>query len=167
MIHSFNPIMGKAPKVLVLGSMPSVVSLQEDQYYGHPRNQFWPMIAHILDADFPKLHTGVPYEEKKQMLVNAHIAVWDVLKSCDRDGSLDSDIRNEHPNDLEKFLKENPTIRLIVLNGGKAESSFKKSFKTLYSSERYTILKMPSTSPAYTLKFEDKLKQWMKMKAYL
>jgi len=167
MIHSFEPIVGPNPKILILGSMPSVKSLEAVEYYGHPRNQFWPLMGQILGADIPREHLKWPYKKKLTWIQSNGVSIWDVLKSCEREGSLDSDIRNEVPNDIVLFLNEHPSIKLIVFNGGKAESAFKKFFKDIYASGLYEIVKMPSTSPAYTLGFEKKLDQWLQIKKYL
>ena len=167
MIHSFSAIVGKSPKVLILGSMPSVKSLEEDQYYGHPRNQFWPIIFRLLKSELSHNPSPETYNKKLELVRAHHIAIWDVLESCERQGSLDSDIKNEKPNQLQEFLTDYASIDAIVFNGGKAESSFKKHFKQLYQSGRYEFVKMPSTSPAYTLSFEKKYKKWSGLLKYM
>lgn len=153
MIHSFAPIVDANCRVLILGSMPSVVSLERQQYYGHKQNFFWPMMFQIF---------GEPYSDdyavKKQLLLRQHIALWDVLASCEREGSLDSNISDEVPNDIPKLLQQNPSIDYLLLNGGKAFQCFKRNFPELLKQLQYW--QMPSTSPAHTMKREEKLKNW-------
>jgi len=155
-IHSFPPIAAEGCKVLILGSMPSVTSLERHQYYGHKQNDFWPMMF----AFFEQPYTDV-YSVKQELLIKHGIALWDVLSSCEREGSLDSNIMNEIPNDINGLLVQYPTIEYIIFNGGKAYQSFKKYFPELLVQKQW--IKMPSTSPAYTLKREEKRKKWRKI----
>lgn len=167
MIQSFDPIIAKNPKVLVLGSMPSVKSLEAHQYYGHPRNHFWPMMYRLLGVSEDDIPSDNEYAFRIELAEKSGIAIWDVIQACERKGSLDSDIKAETPNDLESFLSDHESIQVIVFNGGKAESSFKKFFKHIYSSGSYEFIKMPSTSPAYTLKFDLKLRAWSRLGEYI
>lgn len=155
-IHSFPPIAAEGCKVLILGSMPSVTSLERHQYYGHKQNDFWPMMF----AFFEQPYTDA-YSAKQELLIKHGIALWDVLSSCEREGSLDSNIMNEIPNDINGLLVQYPTIEYIIFNGGKAYQSFKKYFPELLVQKQW--IKMPSTSPAYTLKREEKRKKWRKI----
>ena len=113
--HEFEPVFDKNSKILVLGTIPSVKSRENNFYYGHPQNRFWKLIAALCDDDI------VPQtiEEKKQMLLRNHIAVWDVISECDIIGSSDSSIKNVVPVDLSVIL-ENADIYRIYANGGKA-----------------------------------------------
>ena len=113
-IHSFPPIAAEGCKVLILGSMPSVTSLERHQYYGHKQNDFWPMMF----AFFEQPYTDA-YSVKQELLIKHGIALWDVLSSCEREGSLDSNIMNEIPNDINGLLVQYPTIEYIIFNGGK------------------------------------------------
>lgn len=158
MIYSFSPVIDDACRVLILGSMPSVVSLERQQYYGHRQNYFWPMMFTIFAESYSD-----DFAEKKQLLLRHHIALWDVLASCEREGSLDSNITNEMPNDIPALLKEHPTIQYLLFNGGKAFQSFKKYFPDLL--EQMAWKQMPSTSPAHTMKREEKLRQWQIVRA--
>ncbi len=153
MIHSFPPVIDDACRVLILGSMPSVVSLERQQYYGHKQNYFWPMMFTILEEPYSD-----DFAEKKRMLLRHHIALWDVLASCEREGSLDSNITDEEPNDIRTLLQDYPSIQYLMFNGGKAFQSFKKHFPDLL--EQLAWKQMPSTSPAHTMKREEKLRQW-------
>jgi len=155
-ISSFPPIVGKACKVLILGSMPSVTSLEKHQYYGHKQNDFWPMMFDYFGEPYCD-----DYKIKKELLMTHGIALWDVLSSCEREGSLDSNITDELPNDIPWLIEQNPSISHILLNGGKAYQSFKKFFPDLLNEKR--CIKMPSTSPAYTIKKEEKRKEWRKI----
>lgn len=153
-INSFEPMIDKSTRVLILGSMPSVKSLQTHQYYGNPRNHFWPMLARLLGQELPE-----GYADRLQMLKNHHIGLWDVYGSCERMGSLDSDIQKEVPNDLEALLLEYPSIRVIALNGGKAAKGYQKHFAQL----AVKTISLPSSSPIPTRlckTFEDKLWIW-------
>jgi len=163
MIHSFAPIVGESPKVLILGTMPSVKSLEQHQYYGHPRNQFWPIMFELFKSDLRHDYNQDVYMRKVGLAISKGVAIWDVLASCERIGSLDSDIKNEQPNDIVEFLDQHKSIVAIIFNGAKAETSFKKYFKELYKARVYKFIKMPSTSPAYTLSLDEKMKSWKLM----
>ena len=153
---SFKPSIDNNSKVLILGSMPGAKSLEEQQYYAHPQNRFWKVMGHICNE--PNLQE-FDYHIKLQILLNNSIALWDTIGSCKREGSLDSDIQNETPNDIRKLLKKYPNIQTICLNGNKSYSAFKKSFPDLL--EKYNCHKMPSTSPANARYSLDKLiEEW-------
>ena len=154
--ESFAPSVDKNSKILVLGSMPGVKSLEEQQYYAHPQNRFWKVMASICNE--PRLHE-FDYDLKLKTLLNNNIALWDTIKTCKRDGSLDSDIQNEKLNDIRQLLKLYPNIKTICLNGNKSYSAFKKYFPDLI--EKYSCHKMPSTSPANARYSLDKLiEEW-------
>lgn len=140
---SFKPSIDNNSKILILGSMPGIKSLEEQQYYAHPQNRFWKVMGNICNE--PKL-SELDYDTKLKILLNSNITLWGTIKSCKREGSLDSDIQNEKPNDIKGLLKKYPNIKTICLNGNKSYSAFKKYFPDLL--EKYTCLKMPSTSPA-------------------
>ncbi len=156
---SFKPSIDEHSTVLILGSMPGVKSLEEQQYYAHPQNRFWKVMASICNE--PKLYEFA-YDLKLKTLLNSNIALWDTIKSCKREGSLDSDIQNETPNDIKGLLKNYPNIKTICLNGNKSYSAFKKYFPDLL--EKYNCHKMPSTSPAnarYSL--DILIKEWSRV----
>ena len=153
---SFKPSIDNNSKILILGSMPGVKSLTEQQYYAHPKNRFWKIMGIICNIS--KLQE-CNYETKLKILLNNNIALWDTIKTCKREGSLDSDIQNEKPNDIRKLLKKYPNIKTICLNGNKSYSAFKKYFPDL--SEKYFCRKMPSTRPANSRYSLDKLvEEW-------
>lgn len=153
---SFKPSIDNNSTILILGSMPGVKSQKEHQYYAHPQNRFWKVMGHICQNQ--KLHE-LSYKEKLETLLYNKLALWDTIKSCKRDGSLDSNILNVIPNDIRGLLKDYPNIKTICLNGHKSYSTFKKYFPDLL--ETYDCYKMPSTSPANAKFSLDKLfEEW-------
>lgn len=154
-IAGFAPVAAPDARVLILGTMPSVESLRQSFYYAHPRNAFWPMLARILSEPDP-----VSVEEKKALLLHHRIALWDVAQSCVRPGSLDSAIRDALPNDVPGLLKRCPEIKVILFNGATAQNLYRKLIGDVPAGLR--SVRMPSTSPAYTLKFEAKRAAWQK-----
>lgn len=151
--YSFEPIASTNASILILGTMPGIKSLELGQYYGHKQNNFWKLLFTIL-----KESPTDDYEAKKEVLIKNNIAVWDVLKYCDRVGSLDSAIKNEITNDFDTFLKGHPQIKSILFNGQKAAAFFKKYIKV---SDDYKLITLPSTSPANASKsFDLKHKEW-------
>src|SRR5688572_28135315 len=123
-VTSFPPIADKSAQLLILGSMPGVLSLKASQYYAHPRNAFWPIMANLYNFS-----PDSSYQDRVKSLKESHIAVWDVLHSCIRAGSLDSAIVNGSriTNDFQSFFKYYPNIQLVAFNGIEAEKSFKSS----------------------------------------
>lgn len=139
--------------------MPGVVSLDAQEYYAHPRNAFWKIIAFLKGIECPNV-----YEEKKRLIRDMNIALWDVCHTCVRPGSLDSNIRHEAPNKIAELLEENPTIQTIIFNGQPAEKLFHKHLKSL---RHFHCITMPSTSPTNTMSIEKKLESWKKLMALL
>lgn len=159
-IYSFPFIADAHSRILILGTMPGVQSLQKQQYYGHPQNNFWKILFRIFDEPF-----ATDYQARKDFLLRRHIALWDVLQACVRPGSLDSAIADECPNDFESFLKTHPHITHLYFNGQKAAHFFKKHV-TL--NKQYVLTTLPSTSPANAGKpFALKLKEWSAIKNVL
>lgn len=145
-VSSFPPAAAKNAEILILGSMPGAASLAANQYYAHPRNQFWPLMAALLGRDA----APVDYAGRLEMLCAHRIALWDVIGTCVRPGSLDSAITDEIANDLPGFLAAHPHIRIIGFNGQKAQASFNKhSLPALPDAGRYEFHGLPSTSPAH------------------
>ena len=138
-IHPFPPLYDNDSKILILGSFPSVKSREEMFFYGHPQNRFWKVIANIFNEPVP-----MTIEEKKALLHRNHIALWDVIKSCDIKGSSDSSITNVIANDLSEIL-EGADIQTIIVNGKTAEKNFNKYTRDAIGRE---AICMPSTSPA-------------------
>lgn len=156
--ESFLPQINKKSKILILGSIPGIKSLEEQKYYAHPQNRFWKIMGLLCKSpDLYKLN----YNDKIKILLKNNFALWDVIKFCKREGSLDSNIQAEIPNDIKKLLEDYPNVEKICLNGNKAYSAFKKYFPDLI--KKYSCYKMPSTSPAnakYSL--NDLYKEWSK-----
>lgn len=157
-IHSFDPIAAPDAEILILGSMPGRASLAAGQYYAHAQNAFWRIMAELLGFD-----AAAPYAERTQALTAARIALWDVLHSCEREGSLDTNIDRETlvANDFAAFLREHPQITRIVFNGGTAEACFKRHVSRLIASGQIRCARLPSTSPAHAaMPFARKLDAW-------
>ncbi len=166
-MNGFPPIGSARPRILILGSFPSAMSLEKGQYYGNARNHFWEVLGIALDEPFPE-----EYHARLAPLERHGIAVWDVLASCERAGSLDKDIRNERPNLLIDYVLDHPRIERIALNGGRASSSFIQHFargqmkaNPAIGSEigwrppelkgrGVLIARLPSTSPVPTRKYK-------------
>lgn len=150
-INSFGAISDENSKVLILGSVPSVKSLEAGQFYAHPQNQFWKIMFKMFDEEYT-----LDYEVKKTVIIQNNIALWDVLYECERKGSMDADIKNAVPNNVEGFLECHNGIKHIFCNGQTAYKYFKKFIKT-----DLPCTCLPSTSPANArLKFEDKYEIW-------
>ena len=152
-ISSFPPIIKKDSKILILGSIPGIRSLEMQQYYAHPQNKFWKIICEIFNEEFT-----TNYQQRIEILEKHHIALWDVIDTCERKGSLDSEIRNEEANKIEELLQNFPNIKAIFCNGQKSHKNLQKILGKKF---RMPIIVLPSTSPAYAgLNYFDKLKLW-------
>ena len=150
---SFLPIIDKETKILILGSLPGKKSLELREYYGHPRNRLWKILAHINNNQIPQ-----SYERKKEFLFKYNIGLWDVAHSAYRKDSLDSNIKKERPNDIESLLESHESIRVIGFNGKKAEKMFYKYFK---ERKHLIYVPLPSTSPAnMAINFEEICSKW-------
>lgn len=158
-IFSFPPIIDDYSEIIILGSIPGVKSLEKQQYYGHPQNKFWKIIFELLNEEFTE-----DYDQRIQILKHHHIALWDVIDSCERKGSLDSEIKNEEANRIEELLEDHSNIKAIFCNGGK---SYKNAQKILGKNYKIPVFLLPSTSPLHTVSFEKKLEEWKKVKQYL
>lgn len=137
--HPFPPLYDKESQILILGSFPSVKSREQMFFYGHPQNRFWKVISAVTDSDVP-----VTTKEKSKLLHENHIALWDVIASCDITGSSDSSIKNVMANDLTEIL-QNADIKQIFVNGRTAEKYYNKYIKDSIGRNAYCL---PSTSPA-------------------
>ena len=153
---SFKPSINSESEILVLGSMPGIKSLEEQQYYAHPQNRFWKLMGLFCNVENLQ---EMNYQNKLQVLLNNTIALWDVIQSCERNGSLDTNIQNEIPNNISELLNRFPNTKVICLNGNKAYTALKKHFPEILRD--YRCYKMPSTSPANArYKLEDLYKEW-------
>lgn len=158
MLHSFAPIQSPQARVLILGSMPGAASLAAARYYAHPQNRFWPIMGALIGAG-PELD----YPRRIQALRAAGIALWDVLAQCEREGSLDSAIRDDTAvaNDFAGFFAGHPRVATVLFNGAKAEASFRRFVLKPLARPDLTLLRLPSTSPANaSQRYEAKLSAW-------
>lgn len=155
LVTSFPWLANSGCNQIILGSMPSVESIRIQQYYGHPRNQFWRIFYALHDAEWSE-----HYEDRKKFLLSKKTALWDVISHCERKGSLDTDIQNPIMNDFGQLFTEFPAIQTLFFNGGKAYDLFIRFVVPTLTTQDRVYQKLPSTSPAYTLSFENKLNTW-------
>lgn len=157
-VSSFAPIEGESARVLILGSIPGAASLAANEYYAHPQNTFWKVMASVLG-----FAATADYAQRTEALKQYHIAVWDVLESCTRPGSMDANIDMEtaKANDIRALLLRQPNIRCICFNGSMAEKIFKKRILSTLDNMPINYIRLPSTSPAHaTLSFHEKVAAW-------
>ena len=159
-LRGFPPVVGAHPRLLLLGSMPGRASLAAGQYYAQPRNQFWRLMGDLVGAA-----PALAYADRLAVLKQAGWALWDVIESCEREGSLDASIvtRTVHTNDFATFHACHPTIELIGCNGATAERLYRRHvLPGLEGRARaIAIVRLPSTSPAHArLSFERKRDSW-------
>ncbi|MEO6830583.1 MAG: DNA-deoxyinosine glycosylase [Chitinophagaceae bacterium] len=160
-IKSFEPIAGPDCRILILGTMPGNESISSEQYYGHPDNIFWDIIIRTFkDVGCEEDSTKVSYEEKKALLLSNQVGLWDVLQFCNREGNLDSAIRNEIKNDFGDFFADHVNVTTLIFNGQKAEKYFESCFKQLTKAHTLTKLILPSTSSTHKLNPFTKLRLW-------
>ena len=166
LVHSFEPVIGHNPRILILGSMPGVVSLQAVQYYANPRNAFWPIMADLFSIDI-----DCDYQERMGQISRLPLVLWDTIKSCHREGSLDSNIQKHQleANNIPSLLKQHSDIRLVACNGATSEKYFNQLVKIQLPGDLGIVVKrLPSTSPANaTMKFDQKLSSWREILEYL
>jgi TDG/mug DNA glycosylase family protein len=142
-IRGFEPIVGREPRALVLGTAPSELSLEKGQYYAHPRNDFWRIMEALFSGGRP-----LAYAERVEMLKQSDVALWDVLREADRVGSLDANIKRPVPNDIAGLLRDYPSIRAVFFNGAAAERLFSAHVSSSLSDSTLRSVRLPSTSPA-------------------
>ena len=160
MKQAFPPIADQKSKVLLLGTMPGEQSLKLQQYYGHKGNQFWKIMFNLF-----KQPLRDSYESKRQLLLTNSIALWDVLQNCEREGSSDTNIKNEVANDFAGFYEKHPSVKHVFFTSGKAET-----FYDTYvgRNKSVTYHNLPSPSSANTWKtFDEKLNEWTTILKYL
>ncbi len=167
-VTGFPPVTIPTIRVLILGSMPGVRSLELHQYYGHPRNLFWPLMEELVGVP-----TATPYAERLTLLNAKGIGLWDSLKAAVRPGSLDSSIvpQTEVANDFRTFLADHQQLRAIAFNGKKSESAFTKHVLNAGDADFFkeiALLSMPSTSPANaSISLAEKRRRWGEILVYL
>lgn len=169
MNESFAPLTGNHLHTLILGTMPGQRSLQSRQYYAHPRNALWPILCAIVRDEEPSynVHTKLSYEQRCRFVTQAGFGLWDVLASCERQGSLDSNIvkSTEIPNEIGDLAKRHPELRTVVCNGRTAEALFKRHIRPTLSDKfaELNIVCVPSSSPAMaSLDLKAKYQFWRK-----
>lgn len=154
LLTSFLPIIDQHSRILILGSMPGVESLRLQQYYANPRNQFWKILYELFN-----IQASQDYQERVSLLKSKKIAVWDVIETCYREGSLDSKIREEKTNDFNALFKAYPNLKTVFFNGNKAYATYKKWIGFDASSD-IAFQKLTSSSPANTKPYVVKLREW-------
>ncbi len=152
-IHSFQPVCNEECRILILGTAPSVRSLEQGFYYMHPQNKFWKVMGRVLRCDL-----SGPIEEKKARLLLHGVALWDIIESCERQGSLDAAIRNPLPNDIPRLLN-GTKIRAVFCNGATSHRLTLKFFPACHP------VRLPSTSPANNGNFREQ--DWMNLRNFL
>ena len=164
-VQSFEPIVGRRPSIIILGSMPGVASLEAVQYYAHPRNAFWPIMGELFGIDH-----RVSYPQRIEQISDLPVILWDTLKSCHRPGSLDSNISRDSvaANDIPGLVVRYPGIRAIAFNGATSEKFFKQLVLKQLPVNDIQLIRLPSTSPANAgMNFEQKLKIWRQLLEFI
>ncbi|MCU7373029.1 DNA-deoxyinosine glycosylase [Paucibacter sp. O1-1] len=152
LLQGLAPVWSPQARLLLLGSFPGVASLQAQQYYGHPRNHFWPILSALWGLD---LH-ALAYDKRLEAATARGLAIWDVYATCEREGSLDSAIRAAQPNDLAGLVARMPALQAVAHNGGESARSIK-----ITGALGLPAYRLPSTSPANaSWSFERKLLAW-------
>jgi hypoxanthine-DNA glycosylase len=152
------PVVDARTRVLVLGSFPGVASLAARQYYAHPRNHFWPIVGAILGEPLVEM----PYAKRLQRLAARRIGVWDIIVACQRRGSSDAAIRNAERGSVSRIHRAAEALALVCFNGNTAATA-----RPVWQAAGYATLALPSTSPAYTRPFTEKLAAWRAIEAWL
>ena len=150
----FPPVLDAKVETLILGSFPSKQSLEKAEYYAHTQNQFWRLVGAAIGEDMPR---EMAYVQRKRILLKHHIGLWDVIGACEREGSLDSNIRNQRENDFAFLQRRAKRLSRIFFNGKKAaeaEPAFQAKYETIV---------LPSSSPANTMRFEEKRRHWQQL----
>jgi len=157
---SFAPHVAPDTRLLILGSLPGVRSLAEQQYYAHPTNQFWRLLGDVVDRPL----ANMPYNDRLAALREAKVGLWDVIRSAERHMSSDSQIREAEAHDLAALIAGVPDLRMIAFNGGKAAAIGRKQLPSL---DRITVVDLPSSSAANTIGFAAKLDRWLALRGAL
>jgi hypoxanthine-DNA glycosylase len=161
--RSFPPVTDGNTRVLILGSLPGERSLSDAQYYAHKQNRFWSLVGDVVRDEL----MGLPYEQRLKKLSLHRVGLWDVVQEAHRQGSLDSRIRNHVGNDLIGLATSLPALAAIAFNGGTAAKLGSKVLADYAAQRGVTLIALPSSSPAYTLPYRDKLKAWEQLRPWL
>ncbi len=159
--RSFPPVANADTRLLLLGSLPGVASLAAARYYAHPQNQFWRLVGGVIGRDIAELD----YPARLEALAAAGIGLWDMVAEAAREGSLDSAIRDTAANDLTALVARLPHLAALGFNGGTSAKLFHRHFAAL--ADRYEVVPLPSSSPAYTLPFPEKQRRWMALRPFV
>ncbi len=157
MLEGLAPVVAADTRLVILGSFPGVASLAAQQYYGHPRNGFWPLVGGVIDVELRAL----PYVARLDALLAHGIGVWDVIAQAEREGSLDAAIRKQTPNPLVDLVVSLPRLKAIAFNGGTAARLGRRQLKDV--AHRFELIDLPSSSPAHTLAFDEKRLAWARL----
>lgn len=160
---SFAPVLQPDTRLVLLGSLPGEASLAAGQYYAHPRNQFWRLLGDVLQIDL----VALPYAQRLRTLLDHRIGLWDVVHSARRSGSLDSQLRAVQLNDFQRLLREAPQLRAIGCNGGEAWRRASTWQGGEWQRRGVQVVALPSSSPALTKPYTDKLQQWLHLREWL
>ena len=158
--RSFAPVVNESVRVIVLGSLPGEESLAKAQYYAHPRNQFWRLMGEVIGREFVPLD----YEARLEALLAARVGLWDVVASATRNGSLDGAIRGHKPNELAALTRTLPQLRAVAFNGGTSARIGRMAFG---EEVPFELVPLPSSSPALTMPYHEKLERWLALRAFL
>jgi TDG/mug DNA glycosylase family protein len=157
---SFAPLVAADTRLLILGSLPGVRSLAEQQYYAHPTNQFWRLLGEVVDQPLANL----PYDDRLAALRKAKVGLWDVIRSAERHTSSDSLIREAEAHDLAALIADLPDLSMIAFNGGKAAAVGRKQLPPL---DGVAVVDLPSSSAAHTIGFAAKRDRWLTLRGAL
>ncbi|ALS24709.1 DNA-deoxyinosine glycosylase [Paenibacillus naphthalenovorans] len=161
LLTGFPPVADERCRILIIGSMPGKASLDVGQYYGHPRNHFWRLLYTLLDGGAPE----PSYEARIRFALSRRVALWDVLRSCERQGSLDAAIRRPEANDFERFYQRCPYIRFVFFNGSASEQLYRRYVKPVEKDAALRCYRLlPSSSPARAMTFSAKLEAWQPLR---
>ena len=157
----FDPVVDARTRLLILGSLPGEQSLRKGEYYGNKQNKFWALMSAVLGVELVPLD----YDARLQTLLAHGVGLWDVVAEAERPGSLDSQIRHHASNDLISFVQALPSLKMIAFNGGTAARLGRKQL--IDPAHTWQLLDLPSSSPAYTLAFAQKLEHWLSLREAL
>lgn len=160
MQHCFPPVTRADTRLLLLGSLPGAMSLAAQRYYANPRNQFWRLAGAVIGRDLEAL----AYEARLDALLDAGIGLWDTVAAATRRGSLDQAIRLHQASDLEGLAARLPELRAVGFNGARSAAIGRPR---LAGRPDLALVALPSSSPAYTLRFEEKLARWLELRRFL
>jgi hypoxanthine-DNA glycosylase len=152
------PVLDHATRALILGSFPGEASLAAREYYAHPRNHFWPILSAVLEEPLAQM----PYRARLARMRARGVGLWDIIIACEREGSLDASIRNAEHGEIARVARAAPALRVVCFNG---QTSARR--EPVYRAAGYDTLVMPSTSPAYTKPFAQKLAAWRALARWL